>query len=226
MVHCATHPVHGAAWQAVTSRATHARPPPAAVEPPPQLEQLAIVERLHPALQPLLPHAMDMLALLQYAYGQTKDAPESAQVRQPCPVALSAVWVVQASAVQASPCPHPNNISSMSPVVRCTAMAQAALNSVGLRPGERGLMPGRHFSLRDMLKWCRRMASVSLPRRCDTAHGITPRAPAFHARLALAKVSNSSLSHAGACPPAGALSEVPPHLGVPERPGLHPAGSA
>lgn len=41
-----------------------------AVEPPPEHEQQRILARLHPALAPLLPHAMDTLALVRCAYGQ------------------------------------------------------------------------------------------------------------------------------------------------------------
>ena len=34
---------------------------------------------------------------------------------------------------------------------------QAALEGVGLRAGDAALHIGRHFSLRDLFKWCRRL---------------------------------------------------------------------
>lgn len=42
------------------------------------------------------------------------------------------------------------------------SMAHAALNSAGLRAGDAALHVGRHFSMRDVLKWCRRMQVLLL----------------------------------------------------------------
>lgn len=93
-----------------------------AVEPPPPVEQQRILARLHPGLAPLLPHAMDTLALVRCAYGQL---PHGAQAPQ-----LSEAVV-------------------------------AALSAAGISPAAGfGFSVGRHFSIRDLAKWCRRMDSV------------------------------------------------------------------
>lgn len=90
-----------------------------AVEPPPEAEQRRILAHLHPGLAPLLPHAMDSLALVRAAYGQ-----------------------------QAAGQPLGDAVTS-------------ALAAAGLPPGGGfGFTVGRHFSIRDLLKWCRRMTSV------------------------------------------------------------------
>lgn len=49
--------------------------------------------------------------------------------------------------------PHPHTSEAVA----------AALAAAGLAPGGGGwgFSVGRHFSIRDLLKWCRRMASVS-----------------------------------------------------------------
>lgn len=103
-----------------------------AVEPPSVPEQLAILGRLFPALAPLLPHAMATLALFQAAYGQAAGARTQQQAQQ---AQQEGEGVAEAVA--------------------------AALAAGGVRPGELGLSVGRHFSLRDLAKWCSRMATVS-----------------------------------------------------------------
>ena len=92
----------------------------AAVEPPPEAEQQRILARLHPALAPLLPHAMDTLTLVRAAYGQ---------------------------------------LPRGQPVGEAVAAAVAA-GGVAPGGGAWGFSVGRHFSIRDLLKWCRRMGSV------------------------------------------------------------------
>ena len=46
--------------------------------------------------------------------------------------------------------------------------AMATLEAAGLHAGELGLSLGRHFSLRDLVKWCRRML-VRWASRCCLA---------------------------------------------------------
>lgn len=111
--------------------APHALALSRAVETPPEAEQQRILAHLHPALAPLLPHAMDTLTLVRAAYGQ-----------------LPRSQVAQAGE------PHPH----MSEAV-AAAVAAAGLATGG---GGWGFSVGRHFSIRDLLKWCRRMASVRL----------------------------------------------------------------
>ena len=101
-----------------------------AVEPPPPHEQLRILTRLYPQLAPLLPLAMDTLALVQAAYGQQRRRAEHEQQQQ------------QEGADEAD-----SAVAS--------ALATAELGVGGL-----GLGVGRHFSVRDLVKWCRRMQAV------------------------------------------------------------------
>lgn len=98
-----------------------------AVEPPPEDEQRRILAGLHPQLAPLLPHAMDTLALVRAAYGQA---------------------------------PHGRALGEA--VV--AALAAAGIGAGGGCSGAFGFSVGRHFSIRDVLKWCRRMGRVSAPR--------------------------------------------------------------
>ncbi len=50
------------------------------------------------------------------------------------------------------------------------SMAHAALHSAGLRAGDAALHVGRHFSMRDVLKWCRRM---QVPLSSNTLRSMT-----------------------------------------------------
>lgn len=117
-------------WLVASSECLLSPPAPPPVETPPEQEQQRILARLHPAVAPLLPHAMDTLTLVRAAYGQL---PRGQQVRE------------------GEPHPH------------ISEAAAAALAAAGLAPGGGGwgFSVGRHFSVRDLLKWCRRMASVS-----------------------------------------------------------------
>ncbi len=103
-----------------------------AVEPPPEGEQQRILARLHPQLAPLLPHAMDTLALVRAAYGQ---APRGQALGEGVAAALAA----------------------------------AGIAAGGGGGGAFGFSVGRHLSIRDVLKWCRRMGRVSAPRWWLTA---------------------------------------------------------
>ncbi|KAL4440107.1 hypothetical protein ABPG75_003108 [Micractinium tetrahymenae] len=94
-----------------------------AVEPPPEAEQQRILARLHPQLAPLLPHAMDTLALVRAAYGQAQ---------------------------------HGQALSEAA----AAALAAAGVAVGGGGGGAFGFSVGRHFSIRDLLKWCRRMGRL------------------------------------------------------------------
>lgn len=91
---------------------------------------------MFPTLAPLLPHAMATLALFQAAYGQAAQQRASGGSRQ------------QEEEDQQQ-----------------EAVA-AALAAGGLRGGELGFSVGRHLSLRDLAKWCARMATVGGRRAC------------------------------------------------------------
>ena len=57
--------------------------------------------------------------------------------------------------------------------------ALAAVQAAGLRPGELALSLGRHFSLRDLIKWCRRM-QVRVHRNAMRSQNLTS---AYRARF-------------------------------------------
>lgn len=105
------------------------------VDPPNLQEQMVILGAKHPVLTSLLPHAMATLSLFHAAYGPSGSGLSSDQqqskLRTQC--GKEAGW---------------------------DADVHAALSAAGLRAGELGFSVGRHFSLRDLAKWCRRMEAV------------------------------------------------------------------
>ena len=81
-----------------------------------------------PQLLPLLPTAISQLSLLQQAAGHM--IPASAISGSGGSVGAGAWWHAQAS---------------------------RALSAAGVRPGSLALQLSRHFSVRDLFKWCSRM---------------------------------------------------------------------
>ncbi|GAB4814206.1 hypothetical protein N2152v2_001252 [Parachlorella kessleri] len=112
------------------------------VEPPSGREQQAILGRRFPALAPLLPHAMATLALFQAAYGQRSSAAHSSR-----------------HSSRPRPQQHEDTDGGDDSDAAEEAVA-AALEAGGVRPGELGFAVGRHFSLRDLGKWCSRIHTV------------------------------------------------------------------
>eukprot|EP00887_Chlorella_sp_A99_P000601 scaffold17.g601.t1 len=100
------------------------------VVPPSPAEQQRILAALHPAVRPLVPHIMRSLDLVKAAYSQQQQQLGAGQHALPEAVAA--------------------------------AFAAASAEGGGMaggRPGGLGGV-GRHFSIRDALKLCRRVASV------------------------------------------------------------------
>lgn len=146
-----------------------------AVEPPPEAEQQRILARLHPQLAPLLPHAMDTLALVRAAYGQ---APHG--------------WAASEGVAG--------------------ALAASGIAAGGASSSAFGFSVGRHFSIRDVLKWCRRMGRVraSMPGAClpswpTIAHRLARVLPWVSMRaLAALLASLPTPTHLAPSPPAAA----------------------
>lgn len=136
------------------------------VDAPSDSEQMALLTTAYPQLLPLLPAAVGTLCLVQAAGGHHDGHPQQhgaagaaqqadgggASGTGTAGIMLTAAGVQQhgrgsggaaaAAAVQRGP---------------WHGLAEAALAAAGLRRGDLALHLGRHFSLRDVFKWCARM---------------------------------------------------------------------
>ena len=100
---------------------------------------MAMLSAAVPSLLPLLPTAISQLSLLQQAAGHHAATGVGAgaatasllQHQQPQPVGGAGAW--------------------------WHAQAARALAAAGVRPGSLALQLSRHFSVRDLFKWCERM---------------------------------------------------------------------
>jgi midasin len=93
-------------------------------------EEIFILGQVHPGLQPLLPTAVAALNLVQQAGLSASTSGSGALALQAWQIAALTAWQQQ---------------------------ALAAMVTAGIAPGTLSLHMGRHFSLRDLFKWCGRM---------------------------------------------------------------------
>lgn len=99
---------------------------------------------VYPAVSPLLPAAIATLCLMHQASGQAalfSTAATAAAAGNP-----SATGTAEAGSATFPEGSAPWQVQ-----------AAAALVSAGLRAGDMALHLGRHFSVRDLFKWCKRM---------------------------------------------------------------------
>lgn len=118
------------------------------LDAPPLVELLHMLQEAHPPLSPLLPTAVAMLSLMHTAAGHSSGATAAA--------AAAAAETVRLAGLRGSSTlpPPPSNADGGG---WAAAAAAAALQAAGIRAGDLALHLGRHFSLRDLFKWCRRM---------------------------------------------------------------------
>lgn len=124
-----------------------------AVAPPPPAEQLAILGTRFPPLRPLLPAALAQLRLARLASGQAGADPDLT------PAAPDLAGAAQISGYDSRDTGDAQDIAAgdAEELRAWEGCAEAAARAGGVRPGDPGLHVGRHFSLRDLIKWCRRM---------------------------------------------------------------------
>ena len=134
-----------------------------AVAPPPPGEQLAILAARFPPLRPLLPAALAMLRLARLASGQAGSKPILASVG---PVLAGAgsgrAGTAQFGVGDSRDTEDAQDVTAgeagdAGELRAWEGTAEAAARAGGVRTGDPGLHVGRHFSLRDLIKWCRRM---------------------------------------------------------------------
>ncbi|KAG2499138.1 hypothetical protein HYH03_002721 [Edaphochlamys debaryana] len=133
------------------------------VDAPSDSEQMALLSTAFPQLLPLLPAAVGTLCLIQaagghdggqsHAHAHAQTQPQSGgtagfQLTPAGPKAAGADAGAGAGAGAQAAAPRRGPWH---------ALAEAALEAAGLRRGELALHLGRHFSLRDVFKWCGRM---------------------------------------------------------------------
>ncbi len=103
-----------------------------AIDAPSDAEQALILAAAYGVLAPLLPAAMATLRLVQLAAGHLQQQQQQQQQQR--------AWGADEAAADA-----------------WGRAAEAALQAAGLKRGELALQLARHFSLRDLFKWCNRM---------------------------------------------------------------------
>jgi len=134
-----------------------------AVAPPPPPEQLAILAARFPALRALLPAGLATLRLCRLASGQAGAEPDL--TGRPPSVARGGAAGGQPAAGAA----QGDGEGAGAPaddLPAWEAAVAAAARAGGVRAGEPGLHVGRHFSLRDLVKWCRRLQARAPPAAC------------------------------------------------------------
>ena len=140
-----------------------------AVAPPPPPEQLAILAARFPALRPLLPAGLATQRLCRLANGQAGAEPDLAG-RHPSVVRGSAGGAGGAAGGQpAAGAAQGDGKGAGAPgddLPAWEGAVAAAAHAGGVRAGEPGLHVGRHFSLRDLVKWCRRLQARAAPAAC------------------------------------------------------------
>jgi midasin len=112
------------------------------LEAPSDAEQLEILGGTFPPLAPLLPAALAAAHLVELAAGHA--APGGGGCPDARPASAAATAAAHAAAAW-------------------RGQAAACLRVAGVRPGELALQLQRHGSLRDLVKWCRRMADTHAP---------------------------------------------------------------
>jgi midasin len=117
------------------------------LEAPSDAEQLQILGGTFPQLQPLLPAALAAAHLAALTAGRA--APSGGAAAPMSPGNASDAGAAAAAAAHAA--------------AAWRGQAAACLRASGLRPGELALQLQRHTSLRDLVKWCRRMAATHGP---------------------------------------------------------------
>ncbi len=125
------------------------------VTPPSEVEQLSLLAAAHPPVTPLLPAAVATLHLVQLAAGHV--APPQAQTHA---AARSARGGGGAAQPGAAPAGDAQQAAPPEEQAWWVAAAAAALRDAGVRPGELSLSLPRHFSVRDLFKWARRMQAL------------------------------------------------------------------
>jgi len=143
-----------------------------AVPPPPPPEQLAILTARFPALRALLPAGLATLRLCRLASGQAGAEPDLA-CRPPSVARRGAGGAGgagdAAGGQPAAGADQGDGEGAGAPaddLPAWEAAVAAAARARGVRAGEPGLHVGRHFSLRDLVKWCRRLQARAPPAAC------------------------------------------------------------
>jgi midasin len=119
------------------------------LEAPSDAEQLQILGGTFPQLLPLLPAAMAAAHLVELAAGHA--APGAAHA----PTMNGGGSTAAAGADAGAAAAVAGHAASA-----WRAQAAGCLRAAGVRPGELALQLQRHTSLRDLVKWCRRMAAT------------------------------------------------------------------
>ncbi|MEW5309894.1 MAG: hypothetical protein WDW38_001740 [Sanguina aurantia] len=112
-------------------------------------EQMSVLSQLFPMLQPLLATATAALCMIYLAVGQPHHAQQPAPAPGPEAAAAAAAGAPAGGADVTA--------AGDGGVLRCAAVA---LDLGGLKAGDLAVHLGRHFSVRDLIKWCRRMQSI------------------------------------------------------------------
>ncbi|EFJ44763.1 hypothetical protein VOLCADRAFT_121252, partial [Volvox carteri f. nagariensis] len=134
------------------------------VDAPTDAEQMAMLGTAYPQLLPVLPAAVGTLCLVQAAGGHDGMAVAgrgevslTEPVAAPAGFRLTATGPQMSGAVSGEGGPIAGQESLQRRRGAWHALAEAALEAAGLKRGALTLHLGRHFSLRDVFKWCRRM---------------------------------------------------------------------
>lgn len=146
--------------------------------PPPPHEHLAMLAACFPATLPLLPGAVAALELVQLAGGHVAPPADDLSVtdggEQP-----HAGSGGQGEGAGGGGGQGGGGGGACGACSWWAAAAVTALRGAGVRPGELALALGRHFSLRDLLKWAARMQGLHGP--ALEGRGLAPLAAAARA---------------------------------------------
>lgn len=130
------------------------------VDAPTDVEQMRMLATAYAQLLPLLPAAVGTLCLVQAAGGHD-GSPAARAGAESLPIAafqLTASGPQPASGGGSSGVGAGDELgASQRRLGAWHALADAAMEAAGLKRGALALHLGRHFSLRDVFKWCRRM---------------------------------------------------------------------
>ncbi len=133
------------------------------IEAPPADEQAAILATLSPELAPLVPAAMETLATVHAAAAADRHVVYKLAVPNSSPPVNPKQRRVDLSKdvirISQRPCSREaqTRLCSATGDPQRQSAVHAALEAAGIRGGELAQSLGRHFSLRDLIKWARRM---------------------------------------------------------------------
>ncbi|KXZ56433.1 hypothetical protein GPECTOR_1g386 [Gonium pectorale] len=180
------------------------------VDAPSDAEQMAMLSTAYPSLLPLLPAAVGALCLIQAAGGHGSSGTATSSGAGAAP---SAGFQLTAAG------PQPMDTSDDG-AGECAAgrqqqreesrrgswhaLAEEALEAAGVRRGDLALHLGRHFSLRDVFKWCDRMTHLHSALLRGRTYG--------QAMRAQRKSSAASLGTATPAASVAAVDQPPPDL--------------